>query len=493
MTDAESSVPTIWKSSARVAFGQGTLDLHYRVAGSGAPLFLLHPSPLCSAFMEPLMQRLAGRATLIAPDTPGFGESDPIGAQTLGLAPYVNAMIALRRALGLDQVAVYGSATGAQIAIEWAKADPDGVAGVVLDNAASFTDAERDRIMDGYFPDVTPAADGTHLARAWQAAHDATMFFPWQHPVADNRIAVGVAPAEAIDMTAKGYLSAGPGYESAYRAAFRNERAERALPIRVPLVVMRWQGSILRRWTNRFDGHRWGENVVMAHCGPDIVERWSSLEGHLASVLPTCPTSADALRLDTGAIRYADTEFGQIRYRPPPDPLRENTPVRGSIVLASLGTSVNSVMSREFAQDAWLFDLPGHGGGATPDDLGVGSTVRVLGQALQVVGPGRFTLAGAGAAARLTEGIAAGDDRLTAVSTPLFAYRGALPDLAPETSGAHLWRGWHWLRRQFLDRDMAPPNPARLTRRLLDLLDAHRAYRILRPRLESESGLGIER
>ena len=465
---------TILKSSARVPFGQGTLDLHYRVAGSGPPLFLLHPSPLSSAFMEPLMQRLAGQATLVAPDTPGFGDSDAIGAETLSLDPYVNAMIALRRALGLDQVAVYGSATGAQIAIEWAKADRDGVVGVVLDNAASFTAAERERIMAGYFPDVTPAADGVHLARAWQAAHDATMFFPWQQPAAENRVADGVAPAEAIDMTARGYLTAGPGYENAYRAAFRNERAERVLPIRAPLLVMRWRGSILKRWTDRFDHHRWGDNVVMAHCGPTLAERWSCLQSHLARVLPECKTQADALRLDTGAVRYADTQFGQVRYRPSLDA----TPPR-SIVLAGLGASGASVDARR----TWVFDLPGHGGSATPPELDVETCAQAVAEAVAAVAPGRSTIAGPGYAARIAERVAAGSDRLTAVSSPLFAYRGPLPDLAPETSGAHLWRGWHWLRRQFLDRDTAPPNPTRLTRLLLDLLDAYPAYRSLQPAL----------
>ena len=479
----------ILKSSARVALGQGTLDLHYRLAGSGPPLFLLHPSPLSSAFMEPLMRRLAGRATLVAPDTPGFGDSDAIGAETLGLEPFVNAMIALRRALRLDQVAVYGSATGAQIAIEWAKADPHGVVGVVLDNAASFTDAEREHIMAGYFPDVTPAADGAHLARAWQAAHDATLFFPWQRPAEENRVADRLPPAEAIDMTAKGYLSAGPGYESAYRAAFRNERAERVLPIRVPLVVMRWQGSILKRWTDRFDDYTWGDNVVMAHCGPEVNERWSCLEGHLAPVMPKRPTSAEALRLDTGAIRYADTEFGQVRYRPPPGPPPEGVPGPRNIVLAGLGASINSLRENEIARNAWLFDLPGHGGASTPDSLDIASCLRAIGQALQVVGPGRFTIGGAEATSRLAEGVAARDNRLTGISIPLFAYRGPLPDLAPETSGSHLWRAWHWLRRQFLDRDTSPPSPARLARLLLDLVDAYPTYRALQPTLESDGDI----
>lgn len=475
MNDAEPGAPTIWKSSARVAIGRETLDLHYRVAGSGPPLFLLHPSPLSSAFMEPLMRRLARRATLVAPDTPGFGESDPIGANASGLVPYVNAMIALRRALRLDRVAVYGSATGAQIAVEWAKADSDSVVGVVLDNAAVFTDAERERIMDGYFPDVTPATDGAHLARAWQAAHDATMFFPWQHPEAANRVAGGVAPAQAIDTTARGYLSAGPGYEHAYRAAFGNERAERVFPIRAPLVVMRWQGSILKRFSDRFDEYTWGDNVVMAHCGADVGERWSCLESRLTTILPTCRTAAGALRLETGAIRYADTDLGQIRYRPPPGPSADGAE-RGSIVLASPGTSVAVLADQKPSPGTWLFDLPGHGAGATPDRLDVAESIRAIGQAFQVVGRGRYTLAGAGGAAPLAEGVAARDSRFVAVPTPLLAYRGAPPDLAPETSGAHLWRAWHWLRRQFLDRDEHPPNPAHLTRRLLALLDAYSAH-----------------
>ena len=474
----------ILKSSARVPFGQGTLDLHYRLGGSGPPLFLLHPSPLSSAFMEPLMQRLTRQATLIAPDTPGFGDSDAIGAETLGLDPYVNAMIALRRALGLDQVAVYGSATGAQIAIEWAKADPDGVVGVVLDNAASFTAAERERIMAGYFPDVTPAADGAHLARAWQAAHDATMFFPWQQPAADNRVAPGLAPAEAIDMTARGYLTAGPGYENAYRAAFRNERAERVLPIRAPLVVMRWQGSILKRWTDRFDDHRWGDNVVMAHCGPDAAERWACLQAHLARVLPRSKTAASGLRLDTGAVRYADTRFGQIRYRPALESIPRDASAPRSIVLAGLGASGALIDGQADAPRTWVFDLLGHGGSPTPVAMEVEDCIEAVAEAIEAVAPGRSTIAGPGYAARIAERVAAGNDRLTAMSTPLFAYRGPLPDLAPETSGAHLWRGWHWLRRQFLDRDAPPPNPARLTRLLLDLLDAYPAYCSLQPALE---------
>ena len=464
---------TIRQSSARLTVGGNVLDIHYRVAGSGPPLFLLHPSPLSSTFMEPLMRRLAGRVTAIAPDTPGFGDSDLVAGEVRDLGPYVQVMMALRSALGLDRVAIYGSATGAQIAVEWAKADAESVSGVILDNAASFTDAERNAIMDGYFPDLRPSADGGHLARAWRTAHDSTLFFPWHQPSAANRLPGPPAPAAAMDFTARGYLRAGPGYEAAYRAAFRNERAERVLPIRAPLVILRWQGSLLKRWMDRFDDHQWGRNVLMAHCGPSLDERWACLEAHLPAVLPQDRTEAEALRLDTGAIRYADAEIGQIRYRMP-----SGSPSR--ILIHGLGGSGATVAAELADAQTALVDLPGHGGSATPKVVSVAQCIQAVRQVAAQLGPNPCAVSGVGTAAEgIAEQAADEDGKLTFAPLGLPWHQEAPPDLTPEASGAHLWRGWQWLRRQWLQRNEAPPAPAHLTRLLLDLMRAEAAHQAL--------------
>ena len=474
------------QSSARLALGGGPIDLHYRVAGSGPPLFLLHPSPFSSAFMVPLMRRLACRATLIAPDTPGFGDSEPVAdaGKAQGLAPWVEAMIALRASLGLDRIAVYGSATGAQIAVEWAKADGGAVRGVVLDNAASFSDAERGRIMDGYFPDLRPAADGSHLARAWQAAHDATLFFPWQRPAADGRVAPRLGAAASMDLAARAYLAAGPGYEAAYRAAFLNERAERVRPIEAPLVVLRWQGSILKRWTDRFDELEWGGNVVMAHCGPTPEDRWSCLESLLDRVLPDQGAAARDLCLDSGSIRYADAGFGPIRYR-----------VNGEggaagVVLHGLG-GAGDLADAPPGGSGWArIDLPGHGGSAHPEGLGVDHCVRAVRRIVETLDAERVTVTGTGATARLARMAARGDPRIRFEEMAVPWFGGVLPDLTPEASGAHLWRAWYWLRGQYLERNESPPEPARLTRMLLALLDAQAAYRTLQGALDAPGADG---
>ena len=337
MTASSPATTTIRKASARVRVDGREIDLHYRVAGHGPPLFALHPSPLDSAFLEPLMARLGARATIIAPDTPGFGFSDPLPGPVNDLSPCVRAMAALRQSLGLARVGVYGSATGAQIAVEWAKTEPDALSGIMLDNAAAFDDAERERIMQGYLPDVTPSADGGHLARAWQASHDATLFFPWQSPCAENRIAPVPGTAEAMHVTAAGYLRAGPDYAAVYRAAFRNERVERLLPVAIPLVMIRWQGSILARWTRRLDAQEWAPNVTMARCGRSLEERWTCLQRHLDRILPAGSVTAAELCLDSGRLRHVDSRIGQIRYLV----TSEATPMR--LLIPPLGTSVASL------------------------------------------------------------------------------------------------------------------------------------------------------
>ena len=446
------------------------IDLHYRVAGAGPPLFVLHPSPLDSAFMAPLMARLAGRATVIAPDTPGFGDSDPLPGPIHDLGPCVRAMAALRRALELERVGAYGSATGAQIAVEWAKSEPEALSGIMLDNAAAFNDAERQRIMTGYLPDVTPSADGGHLARAWLAAHDGTLFFPWQTPTAGNRIAGELAPAAAMQATARGYLRAGPGYAAVYRAAFNNERVDRLAQVSIPMVIIRWQGSILARWTQGLDTQAWGANVNMAHCGPSLEERWACLEDNLVRILPADSALAANLCLDSGRWRHVDSSFGQIRYWQP----QGEVPHR--LLIPQPGASAAALPDSANHPATAVVELPGHGGTALPERLSFSHCVEAVHRVATALDGKAKSVAGIGASDALAQAVAASESGLEQAPAIPAEFQGEPPDLTPERSGAHLFRGWHWLREAYLARNEAPPEPVRLTRMLLDLIDARTAH-----------------
>ena len=99
-------------------------QIHYRHQGQGYPVILLHPSPLSSAFMTPLITAWSANCHCLAWDTPGYGQSDPLPGEDLSLSPYVESLAGFIRTLELEPPVIYGSATGAQIAIEFGKTYP---------------------------------------------------------------------------------------------------------------------------------------------------------------------------------------------------------------------------------------------------------------------------------------------------------------------------------------------------------------------------------
>lgn len=268
----------ILKSYANLGFGGQAAQTHYRKAGEGPPLIMLHPSPLSSAFMIPLMELLEGMATVYAPDTPGYGQSDPLPEAPDDLDGYVAWLAQLLDALQLPRIGLYGSATGAQIAIQFARAHPEKLSYLVLENAVHFADEERDWILSEYFPSLEPAADGSHLARAWEMADSLFRRFPWFDDSEDAAVAGPNPPVSLVHGVAMGYLVAGADYDRAYRAAFMNERAENMQALEVPTYVIRWPGSILRPYADRLDDFDWPEHIQMVRCGPSPDERLAALQ-----------------------------------------------------------------------------------------------------------------------------------------------------------------------------------------------------------------------
>src|SRR5690606_14891693 len=70
--------PGMTEITRHFAYTQDGRRIHYRRAGSGPPLVLLHASPSSSRVQIPLLRAWADDFTVIALDTPGFGLSDPL-------------------------------------------------------------------------------------------------------------------------------------------------------------------------------------------------------------------------------------------------------------------------------------------------------------------------------------------------------------------------------------------------------------------------------
>lgn len=271
MPDVDPAV--IRKAYRDTPLGAGVIQTHYRTAGEGGPLVLLHPSPLSSAFMVPVIDTAKDLFRVIALDTPGYGGSDPLPEPAEDLAPYCDWLAAVLDAFGFERIVLHGSATGAQVAIEFAIARPERVTALVLENAVHFEDEERADIMANYFPSLAPQADGAHLLEAWRMADGLFRGFPWYQAPMDGP----APPVDLVHATAMAYLVAGEDYARAYRAAFNNERAERLAQVPVPTTVMRWAGSLLKEQADRFDAFDWPAHITMRYSEASVEARFGAL------------------------------------------------------------------------------------------------------------------------------------------------------------------------------------------------------------------------
>ncbi|GJE46335.1 alpha/beta fold hydrolase [Methylobacterium soli] len=111
--------------------------LHVASTGRGAPLVFLHGWPEFWLTWEPVMARLAGRFTCIAPDFRGFGASDkpdPHSSDQVGAAVHAADIVALLDRLGLARAGFVGHDVGAYVAQELGRAAPERIAGLFFFN-----------------------------------------------------------------------------------------------------------------------------------------------------------------------------------------------------------------------------------------------------------------------------------------------------------------------------------------------------------------------
>src|SRR5262245_11686421 len=100
------------------------VKLQYLTAGRGPAVLLLHGYAETSRMWRPLIPRLAGRFTVIAPDLPGIGGSDvpPDGIDMTRAGVKIHALV---QQLGLGKAAVVGHDIGLMVAYEYAAQFPN--------------------------------------------------------------------------------------------------------------------------------------------------------------------------------------------------------------------------------------------------------------------------------------------------------------------------------------------------------------------------------
>ncbi len=213
-----SAIP-IERGFVRLAHG----DVHYRAAGQGPVVLALHESPRSSLSMLPVIEALAEDYRVIAPDTPGYGLSDPLRGEAPSLDDFLDVISGLLDAFGVDRVALYGAHTGAALATAFALRRPERLTAVVLDGLSAFTDDEVASFRRDYLAPYLPQWDGRHVMGLWSRCRDLFTWFPWHERTQARRLTGDPVDIEPVHRSALGFLQAGDHYAKAYirAAAFR--------------------------------------------------------------------------------------------------------------------------------------------------------------------------------------------------------------------------------------------------------------------------------
>lgn len=435
----------------------GGRRVHLRFAGRGPALVLLHQSPQSSAALLPWIEALAADHAVFAPDTPGFGHSDPLPLTAPDIGDYAQALAALLETLGLQRVLLCGVHTGAAIAAELAFTRPQRVAALVCDGLSMFDEGEQAALLDRYLPPFEPQWDGGHLRWLFARLREQHLYFPWFDGRPAARLAYPLPSPPRLRDAVLDVLDAGDGYRLAYRAAFCHRPQAGLARLAVPARVCYRAADVLAPHATRCPALPAGARLQVCHGGePELRAAMHEVFASAASAATPVDSASVVQRavsgtrriVPAGGIEWAFTMAGA------GDPA-------GPALLALGDLGQPAVLPDGAAASLRLaVDWPGHGasGGVVPDPLTSDSLAASLRAALQALPlpPAPLALQAHGAAAALASALARqcgagcapprleGPPPISPAARQHFL-RG-LPALQPDGHGGWLLEAWDWVR-----------------------------------------------
>ncbi|MFN8534449.1 MAG: alpha/beta fold hydrolase [Dehalococcoidia bacterium] len=470
--------------------------VHYRRTGSGPPLVLLHGLPRASGSVAPVIDELAGVGTVIAPDLPGYGLSDPLGLEAPSIDDYAGALLSTLDALGLGRVDLAGLQLGAIVALAVADRAPERIRTLTLDGLPAFDEDDRADLTAQFTPPLTPEWDGAHLVRAWAIRRDAYVFAPWYRRSSTHRAPLAFPDANALYDEVLALLLAGPEYPRPYQAAFRYDPRPALDRLRLPTLAIDRPTDLSTRLL--------GASAVSIHQGPLADAVREALDDPRAGPRPPAAPPPPARSPNAGeiVIQFGTSDAGPLLVR------RAGGGEKRPLVLfhASPGTSASlEPLLGALDRPAFAFDTPGNGeSAALTGEVTITGIAAVAIQALNSLGVDQFDVYGAHTGALVALEVALQQpDRarhLVLDGVPTYSPEEAAEQLAhhapamPQADdGSQLVWAWHLIRDRALwspwhnrtpegasmPRVRAPfPSPEVLHERVLEFLKGARTYHL---------------
>jgi pimeloyl-ACP methyl ester carboxylesterase len=166
------------------------LNVFYREAGSADKphLLLLHGYPSSSHMFRDLIPLLSDRFHIVAPDLPGFGQTDmPSRDQfTYSFENIANVIDRFTEVVGLDRFAVYVFDYGAPTGFRLALKHPERITAIISQNGNAYEEG----LSEGWNPIQTywknPTAENREALRGFLAPQ--TTRWQYTHGVADESL-----------------------------------------------------------------------------------------------------------------------------------------------------------------------------------------------------------------------------------------------------------------------------------------------------------------
>ncbi len=409
--------------------------VHYRRAGFGPPLVLIHQSPRSSAEYEPLMAHWAKDFTCLAPDTPGFGESAPLPMATPHVNDYADAVLAFMDALGLDTAGAYGTHSGAITLITAAKRAPHRFAAIAANGYAVWTDAERRDFGANYTPAFVPLPYGEHLTWAWHRIREQSWFFPWYAADDAHRLPMAHDNAGTNHAMVMDVLAAGSSYAPGYAAMLQAPRdlPEPGAPT-PPVFISGRNGDPLQSHIDRLGTlpPNWQAQKLTTESEVEAASRdWLLANPATAMPMPRAPD-------DQGYVNVSG--FGQLHWL--------GDRASGALLLHAPGSAAEMVAS----PGVLALDLPGHGlSDAFAEPPTLDAIIDVVARGLDSLLTADLTeITGLGLSSRLASMLTARLGLPAPAERPAPPPRAPAqwPDFTPDNAGSHLARAWAMARAE---------------------------------------------